>query len=176
MLSRQMIKTSKGSPPSDSFFPVDPPQPNPHILPPAGMARLSSLETAPGNPEQALGSGLQVWLPSWRQTRAAPTPRVGATLLPPGSSGQEDTAASPHSHSRAQKALFLSGRPGPATSSEPSMRSPPETNLQPRWAPDCSPGEPALRPATALCSWKVERRACVQSKCYFPGAFWGEGE
>lgn len=150
MLSRQMIKTSKGSPPSDTFFPVDPAQPNQRILPPEGMARLSSLETAPGNPEQALGSGLQVWLPTGRQTRrggpggGGGAPRVGATLLPPGSSGLEDTAASPHSHSRAQKTLFLSGTPGPATSSEPSMRSPPETNLQPRWAPDCSPGEPAL--------------------------------
>lgn len=147
MLSRQMIKTSKGSPPSDTFFPADPRQPNRRILPPEGTARLASLETAPGNPEQALGSGLQVWLPTGRQMGGGGTrraPRVGATLLPPGSSGQEDTAASPHSHSRAQKTLFLSGRPGPATSSEPSMRSPPETNLQPRWAPDCSPGEPAL--------------------------------
>lgn len=40
ILSRQMIKTSKGSPPSDTLFPVAPPQPNTHILPPEGKVVL----------------------------------------------------------------------------------------------------------------------------------------
>lgn len=119
--------------------------------------RLSS-ETTAGKPHpQALGSGLQVWLPSrqqWqRQQTQAPGPSMGGTLLPPGSSAKEKAVASPHSHSRAQKTLFLWQETWACYLLKP-QREPSETNLRPRWAPDCGPGEPALQPETTPYSWK----------------------
>lgn len=83
ILRRQMTKTSKGSTPSDSFFPVHPLQPNPHIPAPDGMAALG---TAAGNPDQALGSAgsrcgcLQGDPVGHTQ---APAPSVGAARFAP---------------------------------------------------------------------------------------------
>lgn len=84
-LSTQMIKTSKGSTAGDTFFPVPPHQPNPHKAPPERMACLSSLKTAAGNPDQALGSRLQAWLSaqhssSGNSNTQGLAPSVGATL------------------------------------------------------------------------------------------------
>lgn len=58
--SKQANDENKGSTPGDTFFPVYPHQPNPHVPPPERMAGLSSLEPAAGSPWQAPGGAVRV--------------------------------------------------------------------------------------------------------------------
>lgn len=143
ILSRQRQKQAKGSPTSDTFFPVNPLQPNPHI-PPA--EEVAALGTAAGNPDQAQGCGLQVWLPPRRQGPAThgPSPCMGATLFPPGSSRKANVNAvallHTHVHIHIPKPRKLWSSPllprgtWAATLLELSRRPPPETDRHPRWA------------------------------------------
>lgn len=120
-----MIKTSKGSTPSDNSLSR---VPSSAKSTPSSRRGASPL-VAPGaclwgNP----GSRCGCQHGDSDCNTQAPDTSVGATLFLPGSSRKEKAVAhSLHSHSRSQAQKTLV-RPGPATLLHLSMRSPPETN------------------------------------------------
>lgn len=169
--SRRTTRTSQGSPPSDAFFPVDLPHP--------ARGAHSSLEGPPGalgDPPQAtpLGGPGPRCAARMRRGGVPPCSRPGSFWERGRSGFSALTFLSPGNSSSPP------GSPGPVTGSEPGPISPPETNLRPRRAPDCNPGEPALRPATALCSWKdrpsYKTHAIFQEPLQGPGVGGRGGE
>lgn len=138
ILRRQMTKTSKGFNGQWHFLSSVPSPAKPTHSSCRGDGRLGDCCRQPPP-----GAGLRA--PGVAASKATgtathrPSPRMGATLFPPGSSrkANANAVAVLHTHTHIPKPRKLwSSPPGTwaATLLELSRRPPPETDLHPRWA------------------------------------------
>lgn len=111
--------------------------------------------------------------------KQAPALRIGATLFPPGSSKKENANAATcpahsHSHSQARKLWSSPRGPRPATLLYLSMSSPPESDLNPRWAPWLLPWRTSSPTSRCICSWK-DRPKCKTNAIFQEASGGGKG-
>lgn len=161
ILSRQMTQTCKGSTTSDTFFPVYPLFSQPTHSSSKGEWCLRDCRRQSqrgwGRPPGSSCScpPRQRWQPHTGPGPKSRCPPIPSLLALPGKNANTVTCSPhSHSHSQAQKLWSPPRGSGPATLLYLSMRSPPETDLHPRWAPWLLPWRTSSPTSHCICSWK----------------------